>query len=95
MGRRRSSRGSAGTENLTVVPLLVIAGLVSVFMLATWIRESGVFPWAVLGGVLASAATWLLLRDLWVTFVIGISTTAAIALFGIMSVVNPGWYKVW
>ena len=95
MGRRRPSRGNAGIDNLAASSLLVVAGLVSVFMLATWIQESGVLPWAVLGGGLTFGAMWWLLRDLGAAFIVGIFTTAAIALMGIMSVVSPGWYRVW
>ena len=95
MGRRRPSRGGAGTDSTAAVPLLVALGLVSIFMLATWIMESGVLPWAILGGALVSVAMWRLLGELGAAFFIGISTTAVIALMGIMSVVSPGWYRVW
>lgn len=82
------------TDDLTVI-WLGVAGLVSLFMLATWIRESGVLPWAALGGLIAGAATLRFSRELSTIFVVGLTTATAIALMGIFSVVSPGWYRVW
>ncbi|MDD9995490.1 MAG: hypothetical protein OXS35_07075 [Dehalococcoidia bacterium] len=75
--------------------LLVGAGLVSAILIAIWIIESGVLPWAVLGGALTFLATWRLSGDLGAAWAVGVLTMAAILVMGIMSVVSPGWYRIW
>ena len=73
----------------------VLWGLGLVFTLGLGILgfQSGVLPWAIAGGVAVAGVVLWYTREFRTAGGAGIFTTAAILLFGGMSVLSPGWYQ--
>ena len=84
--RSRSSREA----EFVILAVIALGGLVYT---ANALLESGVLPWAFLGGI--AAAFWALwISRNWITALYsGGAAAVTIAVLGIVSWQNPGWYK--
>lgn len=78
-----------GEKDVLTVVGLVIAALVFVALAF----ESGVLPWAILLGLVTSAAALLGVRQWKPACAAGGGVAVVVSVFGIWAMVSPGWYQ--
>lgn len=68
---------------------MIVCGLVVLALIV----KSGVLALALLLGAIAFVVILFVSRDLKASTLAGSGTTAVVSLFGILAMLNPGWYQ--
>ena len=74
--------------------LIWVVGAVAAIWFISVVVQSGVLPWAIVGGIAtASLALWIS-RQLGVALSAGAAVAAVTVVLGALSTVSPGWYRL-
>lgn len=71
----------------------VVGGIVAALVVLWLVIQSGVLLWAIFLGVIVSAVTLLLRRELRTAVAAGGITTVLVSFLGVLAMMSPGWYR--